>query len=145
MANIWEHHSCGFHTLGMWVKTCYSQPRPIDSCYVCLLTLYQSHHCRRATLLALLTLLGVISIKDAVSPQSCAYRSLSAPMPPPFRTHATCRSISAKLISIRAMNLCQKPTGTKLILNTRWMVLAIGCRILWVSSPGLEGRRCGRR
>ena len=34
------------------------------------------------------------------------------------RKHNTWRSISAKLISIRAINRCQKPTGTKLILNT---------------------------
>lgn len=77
--------------------------------------------------------LGLTSTEDVVFPQQCA------------ENHATCRSISAKLISIRAMNRCQKPTGTKLILNTRWMVLAIGCRMLWVSSPGLDGRRCGRR
>lgn len=57
----------------------------------------------------------------------------------------TCRSISAKLISIRAINRCQKPTGTKLILNTLWMVLAVGHRMLLVSRPGLDGRRCGRR
>lgn len=67
--------------------------------------------------------------KNSVSLPKCKKSAGACSMRPCAEPPATCRSISAKLISIRAMNLCQKPTGTKLILNTRWMVLAVGCRM----------------
>lgn len=57
----------------------------------------------------------------------------------------TWRSISARLMSMRAINRCQKPTGTKLILNTLWMVFAVWWRKLWMSNAGFAGSRWGRR
>lgn len=121
----------------MWVQTWYSQPRPMASHYACRSTLYQSTSPQGSSLQ-----LGPTSTEVVVFPSSPESMLLEAhPSRRLILPAATCRSISAKLISIRAMNLCQKPTGTKLILNTRWMVLAIGCRMLWVSSPGLDGRR----
>ena len=52
-------------------------------------------------------------------PPGHSRRGLACKQIVPYAENATTwRSISAKLISIRAINLCQKPTGTKLILNT---------------------------
>lgn len=55
--------------------------------------------------------------KGTAHPPGGSYRRL-ARRTPKAETASTCRSISARLISILAINLCQKPTGTKLILNT---------------------------
>lgn len=138
MVTIWDHNSrreeaksygykLGIPSLGQWLHTMLASQPCISPFATGEQPSVRSHQHRSRSL-------SPKSMLLEAHPSRCLILS-----------GATCRSISAKLISIRAMNLCQKPTGTKLILNTRWMVFAIGCRMLWVSSPGLDGRRCGKR